>query len=78
MSMLNSIVAPVGNWPRCLGKQEAGDNPLRAKQAKATTRGLAHKHSTDTTFCVIHNESGVKQRQLQLGSWAQNQPLDDS
>ncbi len=74
MSMLNSVVTPVGNWLRCPGKHEAGDNPLRAKQAKATTRGLAHRHSTDTIVCVIRDESGAKQQQLQLGSWAQNQP----
>ncbi len=64
MSILNSVVTPVGNWPRCLGKQEAGDNPLRVKQAKATTRGLAHEHSTDTIFPVINAEPGAKQRQL--------------
>ena len=64
MNILNSVVTPVGNWPRCLGKQEAGDNPLGAKQAKATTRVLAHEHSTETIFSVIHAEPGAKERQL--------------
>jgi hypothetical protein len=64
MSILNSVVTPEGNWPRCPGKLEAGDNPLRAKQAKATTRGLAHEHSTDTIFSVVHDDQGAKQRQL--------------
>ncbi len=64
MSILNSVVLPLGNWPRCPGKQEAGDNPPRAKQAKATIRVLVHRHSTDTIFSVIHVEPGAKQQQL--------------
>lgn len=60
MSILNSVVTPAGNWPRCLGKQETGDNPLRAKQAKATIRGLAREHSADTISSVIHVEPGAK------------------